>query len=91
VFKFKIFSFIYFKVPPNKNFYSDIRFNFSQNSWDGCRPAFLMDKSPLKKRIILRTGTGRYNHVFEGGRKKMSWKTIKVKVKVSHNRPRCSG
>jgi hypothetical protein len=49
-----------------------------------------MDKSPLKKRIILRTGTGRYNHVFEGGRKKMSWKTIKVKVKVSHYRPRWS-
>jgi hypothetical protein len=31
----------------------------------------------MEKRIILYTGTGRYKHVFEGGRKKMSWKTIK--------------
>jgi len=25
-------------VSPNKNFYSDIWLNFSQNSWDGCSP-----------------------------------------------------
>jgi hypothetical protein len=41
------------------------------------RSAFLTDKSPLEKRIILCTGTGRHSHVFEGGRKKISWKTIK--------------
>jgi hypothetical protein len=34
-------------------------------------------KSPLEKGIIGRAGTGRYNQVFEGSRKKISWKTTK--------------
>jgi hypothetical protein len=37
-----------------------------------------MEKSPLEKRILLRTGTGRYNHVYEGGRKTINRKMIEV-------------
>jgi hypothetical protein len=70
VLEYTIFSFVYFNVPPNEKLYSDIGSNFSQNFWDSCRPAFLMDKTPLKKRIILCIGTRRYKHVFEGDSKK---------------------
>jgi hypothetical protein len=36
-----------------------------------------MEQTPLEKGIILRNVTGRYNHVSECDRKKISWKTIK--------------
>jgi hypothetical protein len=35
-----------YKVPPKASFYLDIWSNFSQNFWEGCIPAALMDGLP---------------------------------------------